>query len=173
MADTPLATRAPESDLHEDFEDQSLATDEQPLSSNSAQVTDSTPSQALSDHCTTDRPLSTTEPPSGSVSSWSNVDVYVSKPSDYPSSPARLLLLLPTGAGIHSRNNEHQADLFARQGYLTVMPDLFDKDPAPNSKPSETEENPADVSWLDTFKLKAAETAKSFMLDMWYVIPCL
>lgn len=162
-----LATKAPESDLHEDFEDEPLAADKDTLPTSSASVPEPAPAQALSDHCTTDRPLSATEPPSGSVVSWNSIDVYVSKPSDYPTSPARLLLLLPTGAGIHSRNNQHQADLFARQGYLAVMPDLFDKDPAPNTKPTETDENQAEVSWLDTVKLKAAETAKSFMLDMW------
>jgi dienelactone hydrolase len=101
------------------------------------------------------------------MSTWNLTEVYVSKPGDYPSSPARLLLLLTNGTGVHSRNNQHQADLFAREGYLVVMPDMFDKDPAPNSKPTETDQNPADVSWLDTVKLKAAETAKSFMLDMW------
>lgn len=96
--------------------------------------------------------------------------MYVSKPSEYPAKPARLLLLLTNGAGIHSRNNQYQADMFARQGYLVIMPDMFEKDPAPNSKPTEVEEDYADATWLDTVKLKAAETAKSFMLDMWYVL---
>lgn len=168
----PLATKAPESDLQEDLQDEPLAVDKETLPSASVPVNEPASSQTLSDHCTTDRPLSSNEPPSGTVSSWNSVDVYISKPSDYPTTPARLLILLPTGAGIHSQNNQHQADLFARRGYLTVMPDLFDKDPAPNSKPTETDENPAEVSWLDTVKLKAAETAKSFMLDMWYVAMC-
>lgn len=168
MSEAPLATKAPESDIQEDLEDEPLTSekDVQPPAQDS--VIPAAPSQPISDHCVTDQPLSSsTEAPSGSISSWNAIDVYVSKPSDYPSSPARLLLLLTNGTGIHSRNNQHQADLFARQGYLVIMPDMFNKDPAPNSKPTEPEENQADASWLDTVKLKAAETAKSFMLDMW------
>jgi dienelactone hydrolase len=44
------------------------------------------------------------------------------------------------------------------------MPDLFDGDAAPNSAVVPEEEV---NSILDTFKIKAAETAKSFMIDMW------
>lgn len=49
------------------------------------------------------------------------------------------------------------------------MPDLFDGDPAPNAKaaPEEVAENVSAPSFLDTFKIKAVETAKSFMIDMW------
>ena len=45
-----------------------------------------------------------------------------------------------------------------------MMPDLFDGDPAPNS--STVVEEPSG-SFLDAFKVKAAETAKSFLIDMW------
>lgn len=169
MADNEISTRAPESDLHEE-----------PLnaepSQSSAQAQSQTTQPQLSDHCTTDRPLpaSLSEAPTGSISSWplnkgqdsKDTQVYISKPSDYPTTPASLLLLLTNGTGIHSQNNQHQADLFARNGYLVVMPDLFAGDPAPNSKPQEHALE-STASWLDTVKLKAAETAKSFMLDMW------
>jgi len=66
------------------------------------------------------------------------------------------------------------------------MPDLFEGDPAPNSTsttidpdspqdnpdtvtpyPSTAGDAPASPSFLDTFKIKAAETAKSFLIDMW------
>lgn len=52
------------------------------------------------------------------------------------------------------------------------MPDLFDGDIAPNSTTVDAEEAADDgrtgtSSFLDTFKIKAAETAKSFMIDMW------
>lgn len=170
----PLATQAPESDAQEDLQDEPLNSAQDVIFSPSVPARKPVPSRkpvpapTVSDHCVTDQPLSSaTEPPSGAISTWNSTEVYVSKPGDYPSSPARLLLLLTNGTGIHSRNNQHQADLFARQGYLVVMPDMFDKDPAPNSKPAETDQNPAEASWLDTVKLKAAETAKSFMLDMW------
>lgn len=172
MSEPPISTRAPESDLQEDLEDEPLDTEKDTIPSTYQPTTSTVPAQpTVTEHCTTDRPLSSaTDPPSGTISSWNSIDVYVSKPSDYPNSPARLLLLLSSGAGVHSRNNQYQADLFARQGYLVIMPDMFNKDPAPNSKPTEADQNPAEVSWLDTIKLKAAETAKSFMIDMWYVL---
>jgi len=184
LSDPELATRAPESDLQEDLgdlEEEPLTDDKQPLSTNPnpsllEPQPQSEPQPSLSDHCTTDRPLppNLQSAPSGTVSKWPlrihgnqhDTEVYVSKPTEYPSKPARLLLLLTNGTGIHSPNNQHQADLFARNGYLVVMPDMFGGDPAPNSKPDEDAPDP-NASWLDTVKLKAAEAAKSFMLDMW------
>ena len=59
--------------------------------------------------------------------------VYVSKPSEYPHVPAKLLLLLTGGTGLKSVNNQIQADTFASEGFLVVMPDLFGGDPAPNT----------------------------------------
>lgn len=171
MADSDLATKAPESDFHEEPIDTSTA---QPLS----QPQDMS-QPTLSEHCTTSRPLPShlSEAPSGSLTKWTipfpshpstsqEIEIYISKPTDYPTTPSRLLLLLTNGSGIHSPNNQHQADLFARAGYLTIMPDMFLGDPAPNTKPAETSLE-ADASWLDTVKLKVAETAKSFGLDMW------
>lgn len=184
MSDPALATRAPEADLQEDvLEDEPLSNDKQPFNTDqTSSISTSEPqSQAppsLSPHCTTDRPLpaNLASAPSGTISKWqlhthgtaseTEVEVYVSKPSDYPTTPARLLLLLTNGTGIHSPNNQAQADLFARAGYVVIMPDMFQNDPAPNSKPEENAPDP-NATWLDTIKLKAAETAKSFMLDMW------
>ena len=215
-ADDPeIATRAPESDLHEeslgdnktplayqpdstlpthppetsqapfeaDLEEESLEDDKTPLTSNTTSEMPTHPpgtsQPPLSEHCATDRPLPTdlSENPSGELTTWhistngtstssQEVEVYISKPSSYPSSPARLLLILTNGTGIHSLNNKHQADLLARSGYLAIMPDMFNKDPAPNSKPAE-ESLSSDASWLATVKVKVAETAKSFGLDMW------
>ena len=91
--------------------------------------------------------------------------VYVSKPADYPHAPARLLLLLTGGTGLKSVNNQIQADRFASEGFVVIMPDLFSGDPAPNSKTTVVEEPTGSI--LDTFKIKAAETAKSFLIDMW------
>jgi dienelactone hydrolase len=53
------------------------------------------------------------------------VDVYVAKPADYPHAPCKLLLLLTGGTGIHSSNNQIQADKFAAEGYVVVMPDQY------------------------------------------------
>lgn len=177
MSEPGLASRAPESDLH----DEPLSDDKIPLpatTSSSILAPESTqqPQSSLSEHCTTDRPLPSTagqDAPSGDLTKWhlptvnSEVEVYITKPNSYPTSPARLLLLLTNGVGVHSPNNQRQADLFARQGYLTIMPDLFLGDPAPNSKPAEHAQLTPDSTWLDTVKLKVAETAKSFGLDMW------
>lgn len=94
--------------------------------------------------------------------------VYVSKPSDYPHAPARLLLLLTGGTGLKSTNNQIQADRFAAEGFVVVMPDLFEGDVAPNSSTVDAEQAAEGTSsFLDNFKIKAAETAKSFMIDMW------
>ena len=66
---------------------------------------------------------------------------------------------------MHSTNNQLQADKFAAEGYVVVMPDQFSGDPAPNSVPSMgQEENP---SLIEQVYMRAAETAKSFMIDMW------
>ena len=52
-----------------------------------------------------------------------DIDVYITKPADYPHSPSKLLLLLTGGTGIHSTNNQLQADRYAAEGWLVVMPD--------------------------------------------------
>ncbi|RMD43421.1 hypothetical protein DV735_g1767, partial [Chaetothyriales sp. CBS 134920] len=70
-----------------------------------------------------------------------DIDTYITKPASYPSVPAPLLLLLTGGTGIHSPNNQRQADKYASAGFVVVMPDHI--------------------------KLKAVETAKSFLIDMW------
>jgi hypothetical protein len=50
--------------------------------------------------------------------------VYISKPNDYPHAPCKLLLFLTNGTGIKSLNNQVQADKYAHEGFLVVMPDL-------------------------------------------------
>ncbi|KAK4121123.1 alpha/beta-hydrolase [Parathielavia appendiculata] len=165
-----LATKAPESD---------------------AQATNPTPPQAsadspaptnppMGDHCTSDRPTPTGRSSTGEITKLNDVDVYISKPADYPHTPSRLLLLLTGGTGLHSINNQLQADTFATHGYVVVMPDLFAGDPAPNSRVESSSDNTKQPpsshlegggrgasSLLDTLRLKAAETAKSFLIDMW------
>ncbi|KAI9848446.1 MAG: hypothetical protein M1837_000241 [Sclerophora amabilis] len=124
------------------------------------------------------------------VDQGASMGAYVTKPSDYPHSPSKLLLFLTSGTGIHSTNNQLQADKYASEGFLVVMPDLsvylppyqscmtaltyiqilqrFAGDPAPNSSDNENqvyqEDNP---SLIEQFKMRAAETAKSFVIDMW------
>ncbi|MCJ1285689.1 hypothetical protein MMC26_005030 [Xylographa opegraphella] len=76
------------------------------------------------------------------------------------------LLTKTSGTGIYSTNNQLQADQYASEGFLVVMPDQFGGDPAPNSaNPNAAqEENP---TVIEQVKLRAAETVQSFMLDMW------
>lgn len=93
--------------------------------------------------------------------------VYVTKPDSYPSSPAKLLLHLTGGTGLKSTNNQIQSDRFASEGYIVVMPDLFSGDPAPNSATFQESSDPQSSGILEKIKLKAAETAKSFLIDMW------
>ncbi|KAI0019353.1 alpha/beta-hydrolase [Xylariomycetidae sp. FL0641] len=151
MADSDVATKAPESDAQQTI------------------IPGDTPAQTgptMGEHCTTDRPTPAGEAPKGELRKLGDVDVYLAKPESYPSSPSKLLLLLTGGTGLKSTNNQIQADKFADEGYVVVMPDLFEGDPAPNSSAIPDAETHS-TSLLETFKLKAAETAKSFMIDMW------
>ncbi|KAM7190706.1 alpha/beta-hydrolase [Naviculisporaceae sp. PSN 640] len=164
MAEAEIATKAPESDAME--------TQTSPAPAASAPA----PAPRLSDHCTSDRPAPVGVASTGEITKLAEVDVYISKPADYPHTPSKLLLLLTNGTGHTSVNNQIQADRFASEGYVVVMPDLFDGDQAPNSKalvdeattaPEQSSGEGALASFLDTFKIKAAETAKSFLIDMW------
>jgi dienelactone hydrolase len=166
MSSSPtLATKAPETDAQEP----------QPTTSPSVFPQDSTaqsgPSMGGMDtHCTTDRPTPSSQTPTGELTKFTNdIDVYISKPADYPHSPSKLLLLLTPGTGVKSTNNQLQADRFASEGFVVVMPDQFGEDPAPNTTAPVTDggSTTADVSLIEQVKLRAAETAKSFMIDMW------
>ena len=149
MAEPDIATKAPESDA---AETSAFPGDSQAQSGPS-----------MAEHCTTDRP-STGQTPTGELTKYDDIDVYVSKPADYPHSPSRLLLLLTGGTGVKSTNNQLQADRYAAEGFVVVMPDQFSGDPAPNSATMAEEANP---SWIEQVKIKTVETAKAFMIDMW------
>ncbi|ERT01610.1 hypothetical protein HMPREF1624_02861 [Sporothrix schenckii ATCC 58251] len=163
MTAADLATRAPESDAAED------ATPAVPSSA----ADDAAAGPKLCDDCVTDRPTPNGRAPAGEIRKLGDVDTYIVKPSGYPHTPARLLLLLTGGTGLPSTNNQIQADLYADEGFVVVMPDLFGGDVAPNSAAIEEEvrsqesSTAAGGSFLDLFKTKAAETVKSFMIDMW------
>ncbi|CAK7234262.1 hypothetical protein SCUCBS95973_008876 [Sporothrix curviconia] len=183
MADADLATRAPESDAAEDSNASPAAGASGAATASSgaagADSADSADSAAgapkLCDDCVTDRPTPHGRTPVGEVCKLGDVDVYISKPSDYPHVSARLLLLLTGGTGMPSTNNQIQADMYAEEGFVVVMPDLFGGDVAPNAAAvAEAQEqqgqqgsSSSGSSFLDLFKIKAAETVKSFMIDMW------
>ncbi|ETN39613.1 uncharacterized protein HMPREF1541_05839 [Cyphellophora europaea CBS 101466] len=191
MSDPEIATKAPESDAMEDqttsqppTTQPTATTSETTTQPSAVSSTDSTAQSGptMGAHCTSDRPAPINTPSSGEITKLANIDTYISKPADYPSTPAKLALLLTGGTGIHSINNQLQADRYAAAGYLVVMPDQFDGDPAPNSTNRVTSpttattfaeaadveaQTPASSSLLDRIKLGFADTAKSFVLDMW------
>lgn len=122
----------------------------------------------MGDHCTTDRPTPADLPtPAGELTTLNTIEAYVSKPASYPSAPAKLLLLLTSGTGIHSVNNQLQADAFAQRGFLVVMPDQFGGDPAPKTTTTPADAAAAGVTLIERIKLGMGEAAKSFMIDMW------
>ncbi|KAF4464447.1 hypothetical protein FALBO_8711 [Fusarium albosuccineum] len=148
MADADNATRAPESDAHETSV---------PASTEAASA------PVVGEHCVTDRPTPSGQASTGEIIKLNDVEVYISKPTDYPHAPSKLLLLLTGGTGIKSTNNQIQADKFASQGYLVLMPDLFAGDTAPGATTIADDS----TSILEQFKLKAVEVTKSFLIDMW------
>ncbi|ODA80356.1 hypothetical protein RJ55_03314 [Drechmeria coniospora] len=168
MTDMENATRAPESDAQPPPPPpppKDLPQDEGQSTSGS-ELLDDVPGQAASltgEHCITDRPTPSGQSATGEITKLDNVDVYVSKPADYPHAPARLLLLLTGGTGIRSTNNQIQADKYASAGYLVLMPDLFAGDTAPTAA-TITDDS---TTLLEQVKIKAVEVTKSFMIDMW------
>lgn len=126
-----------------------------------------TPAQkgaSLGEHCVTDRPTPFGAGPSGEMTQLGGIDCYISKPADYPHAPSKLLLYLSGGTGLHSENSQIQADIYAREGYLVVLPDMFNNDPIPGSATYEEEKDP---SWIEQVKMRLADTSKSFLIDMW------
>ncbi|EME45777.1 hypothetical protein DOTSEDRAFT_71460 [Dothistroma septosporum NZE10] len=121
----------------------------------------------MGEHCTTDRPTPAGEQPTGEIAKLHNVEVYISKPSDYPHAPSKLLLLLTGGTGIHSTNNQIQADKYAAEGFLVVMPDQFAGDPASSISTTQTTAAEQNPSMIEQLKLGVASVAKSFTIDMW------
>ena len=180
MSDADVATRAPESD----FDAEGPTMDSVPLEEPTAAPSQTPEQPQISDHCTTDRPLPpSSSKPIGDLDPIGGIPCYVSKPSSYPSEPSRLLLLLTGGTGLLSTNNQLQADAWAQQGYVVVMPDQFSGDPAPSAANTATslsattegtvgseagaQPEQHTPSIIERVKLGLAEGTKSFMLDMW------
>ncbi|KAF3923357.1 hypothetical protein ABW21_db0204418 [Orbilia brochopaga] len=124
---------------------------------------------SMGEHCTTDTPLAANAgTPYGEIIKLGAVDCYVAKPADYPHSNCKLLIFLTNGVGIRSTNNQLQADYYSKEGgFLVVMPDLFDGDPAPQAGATKTEEVSGNESFIEQVKVKAAEGMKMFMIDLW------
>lgn len=93
--------------------------------------------------------------------------MYITKPSDYPHLPSKLLLFLSNATGIHSKNNQLQADKYASEGFVVVMPDQFAGDSFQNTTTDPNAASDSNPSMIEKVKIGMAETAKSFMIDMW------
>lgn len=157
MADEGVATKAPESDGYDKSSDKSIIPGD-----TSAQA-----GASMGEHCVTDRP-SPSATPSGEISKIADVDVYITKPSDYPHLPSKLLIFLSSGTGIRSTNNQLQADKYASEGFLVVMPDQFAGDAVPNTVTQQSvAASDSSPSLIEKVKIGVAETAKSFRIDMW------
>ncbi|KAI9739047.1 MAG: hypothetical protein M1834_007259 [Cirrosporium novae-zelandiae] len=162
MSEPEVSTKSPENDALEAV----------PIATATSSTQDEAP--ATSENPQTLEEPSETEPqtsvgtiPSGELTQLGGIDVYISKPADYPHSPSKFLLFLTGGTGLSS-TNQLQADVYAKNGFVVVMPDLFAGDPAPNTfDPNAPDPNGASASLLERIKLHAAETAKSFLIDMW------
>lgn len=138
MTDPSLATRSPENDFDSEGPTMDSIALEEPSTTSDPAPAPSHPE--VSEHCTTDRPLPpSSSRPTGDISPISGIPCYISKPPSYPSNPSKLLLLLSSGTGHLSVNNQLQADLWAQQGYVVVMPDQFAGDPAPGAANTNTE----------------------------------
>ncbi|EJP66265.1 dienelactone hydrolase [Beauveria bassiana ARSEF 2860] len=158
MADADNATRAPESDAQETKTPVAPAPPPAPAPAPAPAA-----APVTGEHCVTDRPTPSGQSSTGEIIKLNDIDVYISKPADYPHAPARLLLMLTGGTGIKSVNNQIQADRFASEGFLVLMPDIFGGDAAPGAVTITDDTS----SWLEQIKLKAAEVTKSFVIDMW------
>lgn len=157
MSDPEVATKAPESDAAEQSEaPASLVPGDTPAQQGA--------SMGLGEHCVTDRPTPFGRGPSGEMTQLGGIDCYISRPADYPHSPSKLLLLLTGATGLHSENNQIQADEFAKEGFVVVLPDQFNNDPLPGSATYTAEKDP---SYIEQIKVALAETSKSFLIDMW------
>ncbi|EPS37864.1 hypothetical protein H072_8428 [Dactylellina haptotyla CBS 200.50] len=123
----------------------------------------------MGEHCTTDAPLGPDAgTPYGEIIKLGDVDCYITKPADYPHVNSKLLLFLTNGVGIHSKNNQLQADYYSKEGgFLVIMPDLFEGDPAPTAGATKTSEITGDESMIEQVKTKAAEGIKILMIDLW------
>ncbi|EFZ01764.1 dienelactone hydrolase [Metarhizium robertsii] len=152
MTEVDIATKAPESDAQEQQTEQRPET-----------TTPAEPPAQTGEHCVTDRPTPSGQSSTGEIIKLNDVDVYISKPADYPHAHSKLLLLLTGGTGIKSVNNQIQADKFASEGYLVLMPDLF----AGDSVPLSTAITDSSSSIIEQVKLQAVGVVKSFIIDMW------
>lgn len=158
MAEPEVATKAPESDAAEaSTAPESIVPGDTPAQTGASMG-------GLGEHCVKDRPTPFGVGPSGEMTQLGGIDVYISKPADYPHAPSKLLLFLTGATGLHSENNQIQADRYAKEGYLVVLPDMFSDDPLPGSATYEEDKDP---SIIEQIKMRAAETAKSFLIDMW------
>ncbi|KAF8476935.1 Alpha/Beta hydrolase protein [Kalaharituber pfeilii] len=122
------------------------------------------PSPSLGEHCTTEASIDPSLYPTGEIIKLGNLDAYISRPAE--PATAKLLLFLSNAAGVRAINNQAHADQFAREGFLVIMPDIFDGDPVPTTATFSTEEMDK-LPLLDRIRLTTAEGIKRFIIDIW------
>ncbi|KAI4113153.1 MAG: hypothetical protein LQ345_005804 [Seirophora villosa] len=157
MADNEVATKAPESDAHESFVPGDTKAQEGTLCDR----------QTLPKY---QRSQTSMQADLSRIKRSKLTDiykVYISKPSDYPHQPSKLLLFLSSGTGIHSKNNQLQADKYASEGFVVVAPDQFAGDALSNNTTDPNATPEANPSMIEKVKMGFADTAKAFMIDMW------
>ncbi|KAF7187149.1 Hydrolase tropI [Pseudocercospora fuligena] len=152
MADDGIATKAPESDAQEDKQNESEIPGDSKVDQGAASMGKSRTHAELDQQ---------------EIAKYNDVETYIAKPADYPHSPSKLLLLLTGGTGIHSTNNQLQADKFAAEGFLVAMPDQFAGDPATSVSTTSTSTAEEKPSMIEQVKMGIASVAKSFTIDMW------
>ncbi|KAF8541012.1 dienelactone hydrolase family-domain-containing protein [Trichophaea hybrida] len=105
----------------------------------------------MGDHCTNNPPLGWSKH-NDEIVKLGDTEVYISKPADTDVG-TRLLVLLTNGVGIHSVNNQVQADHLQKPDILWLCQIC---DPAPNTVnvATTTEE---EFSLLDQIKMRAVE----------------
>lgn len=120
----------------------------------------------LGHHCTDDGPYDALLQPSGEIIKIGTFEAYVSKPANYET--AKLLLFLSNAVGIYGVHNQVQADHFAKEGFMVVMPDLFEGDPAPKAGEVTISKEEADkMGFVEKFKLATIEGVKGYLIEMW------
>ncbi|KAK9459660.1 dienelactone hydrolase [Lipomyces oligophaga] len=71
--------------------------------------------------------------PEGEIVEYSDIDIYVAKPAG--GEPTKAIIYLADIFGMPFINHKIISDNFAKEGFLTVLPNLFGDDPAPFPRP--------------------------------------
>jgi len=112
--------------------------------------------------------------PRGELIKLAGEDAYISLPANGASPCEKLLLFFSDGGGIRNKNNQLQADEYADQGYVVVMPDQFQKDEYTVKGTTDDASELLDdsnterhTSLLENVKGVVASGVSALILDLW------